>query len=331
MSAITGQLPEPTFAPGAQEPTAGGGPRAPRQRLGFARIVLASRKAQLGLAMFTAIVGLAVAAPLLTSYHDPMRSDTLPTLPPSWAHPFGTTSQGQDVFAQVLYGARVSLLVGGAASALATAIAVLLGLLAAYRPGLVDDTLNLVTNVSLAIPALPLQIVVASFVADRSSLEIALLIAFTSWAPGARVLRGQALGLRNRDFIHASKLAGESTWRVLLGEFVPNMASRIAADFVMTFVSAVMIVATLEFLGFGDASKPSWGQILFFAQQGSALAQGAWWWFTFPGLAIALTVTSLVFLNFGIDELSNPRLRRIAAAKPARRRLRSLLLGGAAK
>jgi ABC-type dipeptide/oligopeptide/nickel transport system permease subunit len=323
-------LPEPTFAPGAEEPSAGG-PRPPRTRLGFLRIVLASRKAQFGLAMFIAIVMVAVAAPLLTPYDHPMLSDTLPSLPPSWSHPFGTTSQGQDVFAQVVYGARVSLLVGGAASALATLIAVVVGLLGAYRPGFVDDSLNLVTNVSLAIPALPLQIVVASFVASRGSLEIALLIAFTSWAAGARVLRGQALTLRNRDFILAAKVAGESTPRVLFGEFVPNMASRIAADFVMTFVSAVLLVATLEFLGFGDATKPSWGQILFFAQQNSALAQGLWWWFTFPGLAIALTVTSLVFINFGIDELSNPRLRRVAAAKPARRRLRALLLGGAAR
>ncbi|MGZ4415096.1 MAG: ABC transporter permease [Gaiellaceae bacterium] len=326
MSAVVGQLPEAV----GPEPAGGGTvpdeARAARGGLGFLRVVLASRKAQFGLGLFAAIVVLALAAPLLTKYHQPMRSDTLPVLPPSWAHPFGTTGQGQDVFAQVLYGARVSLLVGGGASALATAIAVALGLLAAYRPGVVDDSLNLLTNVSLAIPALPLQIVVASFVSNRSSVEIALLIAFTSWAPGARVLRGQALGLRNRDFIQAAKVAGESTWRVVFGEFVPNMASRIAADFVMAFVSAVMIVATLEFLGFGDASKPSWGQILFFAQQGSALGQGAWWWFTFPGLAIALTVTSLVFLNFGIDELSNPRLRKTGGAR-GHRRLRTLVLG----
>jgi peptide/nickel transport system permease protein len=327
MSTITGQLPEPALTPGVEEPIAAGG-EPPRERLGFARIVFSSRKAQLGLGVFIVIVALAVAAPLLTPYHEPMRSDTLPTLPPSRDHPFGTTSQGQDVFAQVLYGARVSLLVGAGASVLATAIAVVVGLLAAYRPGFGDETLNLVTNVSLAIPALPLQIVIAAFVARRSSLEIGLLIALTSWAAGARVLRGQALTLRNRDFIQAAKVSGESTWRVVFGEFVPNMGSRIAADFVMTFVSAVLLIATLEFLGFGDPSQPSWGQILFFAQQGSALAQGAWWWFTFPGLAIAVTVTSLVLINFGIDELSNPRLRRVRAAKAARRTLRSLVLGG---
>jgi ABC-type dipeptide/oligopeptide/nickel transport system permease subunit len=326
MSAIT-PVPEPAFTPGTEEPSSDAA-RIPRPRLGFVRIVLASRKAQLGLAMFAAIVIVAAAAPLLTAYHQPMLSNTLPSEPPSWAHPFGTTSQGQDVFAQVLYGARVSLLVGGAASAIATLIAVVVGLLGAYRPGFIDNSLNLITNVSLAIPALPLQIVVASFVASRGPVEIALLIAFTSWAAGARVLRGQALTLRNRDFILAAKVAGESTPRVIFGEFVPNMASRIAADFVMTFVSAVLLVATLEFLGFGDATKPSWGQILFFAQQNSALAQGLWWWFTFPGLAIALTVTSLVFINFGIDELSNPRLRKVAGTKPGKRRLRALLVGG---
>jgi peptide/nickel transport system permease protein len=157
---------------------------------------------------------------------------------------------------------------------------------------------------------------------------MALIIGLTSWAIETRILRGQAMSLRNRDFILAAKVAGEPTRRIVFGEFMPNMLSRIAAGFTFVFVQAIFYEAALEFLGLGDANKVSWGTTLFWAANNSTLLQGEWWHFVFPGLAISLTVLSMVFINYGIDELSNPRLRD---AKRVRRRfIRGLLLPGKA-
>ena len=148
-----------------------------------------------------------------------------------------------------------------------------------------------------------------------------LILGFTTWAIEARILRSQALSIVNRDFVLAAKVAGEGTWGIIRREVMPNMVSRIAAGFVFVFYGSIIFAAGLEFLGFGDVNGTSWGVILYWAQNNSTVLQGAWWHFVFPGLAIALTVAALVFINYGVDELSNPRLRR------PRQRRRRLLLG----
>jgi peptide/nickel transport system permease protein len=190
--------------------------------------------------------------------------------------------------------------------------------------------INLFTNVFLVIPVLPLLIVISAFLKTTGPVAMALIIGFTSWAIETRILRGQALSLRNRDFILAAKVSGESTLRIVFGEFMPNMLSRIAAGFAFVFVQAVFYEAALEFLGFGDANKISWGTTLFWAQNNSTLAQGEWWHFVFPGLAISLTILAIVFVNYGIDELANPRLRS-KGPKQARvtvaQRLRHAVIG----
>jgi peptide/nickel transport system permease protein len=273
------------------------------------RFFLANRKARLGLIVFGAIALTAILAPYLGTVN-PVRATADPYQHPSWAHLFGTTDQGQDLWSQVLYGSRISLLVGASAALISTVIATTFGLLAAYRPGLVDNTVNTFTNIFLVIPQLPLVIVIAVFIPQRGGVVLALVIGFTGWAAEGRILRGQALALRGRDFIMAAKISGESTWRIVFGEFVPNMIARIIAGFILSFEIAIFAEAGLEFLGFGDPHQVSWGTILYWAGSDSALGQGEWWWFTFPGLAIALTISALVFINYGVDELSNPRLRK---------------------
>ncbi|MDX6516503.1 MAG: peptide/nickel transport system permease protein [Gaiellaceae bacterium] len=283
----------------------------------FVRLLLQNPKAKFGLALFAFIALASIIGPMFThgAPNANLEDFTLRSQPPSWAHPFGTTDQAQDVFKQVLYGGRISLLVGALASGIATLVALTVGLLAAYRPGLIDDSINMVTNIFLVIPGLPLLIVLATFLPYRGAAMLVPVIGLTSWAGEARILRGQALGLRGRDFILAAKVAGESTWRIVFGEFVPNMISRIAAGFIFTFVGAIFFEAALEFLGFGDASQVSWGTELYWAGNSSATLSGEWWLFVFPGCAIALTVTGLVFLNYGVDELSNPRLRKLKGAE----------------
>jgi peptide/nickel transport system permease protein len=294
---------------------------------GWVRLLLANPKGRVGLMVFAAMVLLGVLAPLFASASSATDFSLLDARQgPSWHHLFGTTDQGSDVFAQVAWGARRSLALGAAAGAVATVIAATLGIFAAYAGGLVDDILSLVTNVFFVIPTIPLLIDVTAFLHTRGMLVMTLIIALTLWAFEARILRGQALTLKNRDFISASKVAGESTWRIVFGELMPNMVSRIAAAFVLVFYIAILVDAGLEFLGLGAMDKPSWGVALYWATVNSSVLQGEWGSFVFPGLAIGITVLSLTLILAGVDEVSNPRLR---ATRPKRHLLRRALARGA--
>jgi peptide/nickel transport system permease protein len=287
---------------------------------GWLRLLLSNPKGRIGVTVFTGMVLLGVLAPLFVSSSSAIDFSLLDARQgPSWHHLFGTTDQGSDVFAQVAWGARRSLALGAAAGALATIVATTLGVFAAYVGGLVDDVLNLITNVFFVIPTIPLLIDITAYLHTRGMGVMILVIAATLWAFEARILRGQALTLRNRDFIAASKVAGESTRRIVFGELMPNMISRIAAAFVLVFYVAILVDAGLEFLGLGEMDKPSWGVALYWATVNSSVLQGEWWSFVFPGLAIGITVLSLTLILAGIDEISNPRLR---AARGKRRLLR---------
>jgi peptide/nickel transport system permease protein len=308
-------------------------PGVPERRLRapqWAVLLLRNPKSCFGIVTIVAMVVIALLAPVIAQ-NSPSEIVALPGQPPNRDFWFGTTDQGYDVFSQVVWGARTSLAVGAAAALLSTVIAATLGMLAAYAGGWIDDTINLITNIFLVIPALPLLIVVYSFVPARGPLVMVLILGLTTWAVEARILRGQALSLTNRDFIQAAKVSGEGTWRIVFGEIMPNMVSRIAAGFLLVFYLSIIFAAGLEFLGFGDVNKVTWGTTLYWAQNNSTVLQGAWWHFVFPGVALALAVAALVFINYGVDELANPRLRRPRARRgalaralwrPDRRRLR---------
>lgn len=265
-------------------------------------------KARIGLVLLGLFVLVALLAPLLAP-HSPTATGFRPYLGPSGSHLFGTTGNGQDVFSQMLYGTRVSLLVGLAAGLGATVVAVLLGLLAGYRPGAVDEVISFVTNLALVIPGLPLMIILAAYIPSHSVWTIVLVVAFTAWATGARVIRSQAATLRTRDFVTSAVFSGERLFRIVLREILPNMTSLVAASFFSAATAAVMAEASLEFLGLGNPNTVSWGTILYFAQQQNALLTGQWLIILAPGLAIALLAVSFTLINFGVDALSNPRLR----------------------
>ena len=184
--------------------------------------------------------------------------------------------------------------------------------------------LTMLTNVFLVIPTIPLLIVASAYLKNRGAVSMILILGLTLWAFEARILRGQALTLRNRDFILAAKVAGEPTWRIVVFELMPNMISRIGAAFVLVFYVSILTEAGLEFLGLGDMSNSSWGVTLYWAQVNSTVLQGEWWPFLFPGLALALTVVALVFVLAGLDEVSNPRLRQGGSRRSA---LKGLLVG----
>lgn len=302
---------QPTVTEPAPLPLATAVPRR-RGRLhvpGWLVLLLQNPKSRFGLLLVVFMIVVALVAPLISVKHPTDFNLLAAKQAPSWNHLFGTTDQGSDVFSQVVLGARRSLILGAAAAVLATVLAAVLGILAAYSGGIVDEIINFFTNIFLVVPTIPLLIVVSSYLKSRGMTTMILVLGLTLWAFEARILRGQALTLRSRDFVQAAKVAGESTWRIVFGELMPNMISRIAAAFVLVFYVALLVDAGLEFLGLGDTTHVSWGMTLYWAQVNSTVLQGEWWPFLFPGLALVITVVGLVFLLAGIDEVSNPRLR----------------------
>lgn len=282
------------------------------RRRGIFGVLTSNPKIAFGAGVVVFFVLVALAAPLLTPY-DPNATVVTGSLPPSIAHIFGTTSLGQDMFAQIVFGARITLLIGFIATFGSTILQVIFGLTSAYFGGIIDEVLSLITNVFLVLPGLPLAIVLASLAssngAGKNEFVIAGVLLFTSWQYGARVLRSQTLSLKEREFVAAARATGESSVRIIFAEILPNEIALVASTFIGTFVYVVGAEVALEFLGLGDISKASWGVILFWAQNDGALIIGKWWQFVPAGLCVAVLCAGLAFINFGIDELANPRLR----------------------
>ncbi|SCL32557.1 peptide/nickel transport system permease protein [Micromonospora pallida] len=275
---------------------------------GWFVILWRNTKCRIGLLMLVAFVAVAVFAPLIAPY-DP-RDDAYPTsLGPTGSHWLGTTAQGEDVFSQLVVGARTSLVVGLAAGVLSTLIGLVIGLTAGYLRGWVDEVLSFLINLGLVVPALPLMVTLAAYAPVRGLWLIIFVISVTGWAYGARIKRSQIITLRTRDYITAARFAGDSTARIIAREIVPNMTSLIVVGFMGAALGAIGGEAGLAFLGLGDPQTVSWGTMLNQASLGGALLTGQWAWLVAPGLALSLLITSFTLINFGIDALSNPHLR----------------------
>jgi peptide/nickel transport system permease protein len=286
-------------------------------------VVFRNKKAVVGLAIVLAYVAIAVAAPWITE-HAPMQRVGRPHEPPSMDQLLGTTRMGRDVFTQLIWGTRTSLFVGFLAGLIVTVIGVALGITAGYLGGWVDEVINFFTNIALVIPQLPLLLVIAAFVGQASPMVIALIIGLTSWAWGARVTRAQTMSLRRREFIEASELAGEPTWRMIAVELLPNLLSIIGFNFIGSVIYTIITEATLEFLGLGDPNAVSWGTMLYNAQTSSAIMIGAWWEVAAPASFIAVIGIGLSLINFAIDEISNPRLRTLGTVAKAAKAQRAI-------
>ncbi|WP_423069493.1 ABC transporter permease [Devosia sp. CN2-171] len=270
--------------------------------------LLRNRKAVIGVTILAIVILVAVFAPLLTEYL-PTKRVGRPHQPPSAEHLLGTTRLGYDVFTRLLYGARVSLAVGFGAGLLITVIGTVLGIIAGYKGGIVDEVISFFTNMILVIPNLPLLLVLAAFIGQASPLVIAVILGFTSWAWGVRVTRSETLSIRQRDFVKSAEMLGEPGWRIMAFEIFPNLISIVGINFIGSVIFAVISEATLEFLGLGDPNTVSWGIMLYNAQNSSALSVGAWWDILTPCLALATLGLGLALINFAIDEIANPRLR----------------------
>ncbi|HEY2674167.1 MAG TPA: dipeptide/oligopeptide/nickel ABC transporter permease/ATP-binding protein [Rugosimonospora sp.] len=306
----------------ARQPTEAAADQVRAARFGALR-GLRSVKVMVGLVIVLAFTLVAIFGPILVST-DPSAVSNDVLQGPSAHHLLGTSHNGQDIFSEMVYGTRVSMVVGFVAAILATVLSLVVGLTAGYLGGVSDEVLSLITNIFLVIPGLPLVVILTGTMPNAGELAIVIVIAVTAWAWGARVLRAQTLSLRKRDFVEAARASGESTFRIIFREILPNETAIVAATFLSTVIGAILTQASLAFLGLTSVTEWSWGVILYWAQAQNALSYGAWWWFVPPGLSIALIGTGLSLMNFGIDEFINPRLRSAGiATKRARKRARA--------
>jgi peptide/nickel transport system permease protein len=276
------------------------------------RAVFGNRKAAAGVLILLVIV-FAALFPGLIAPDDPHAIIYPPNAGPSLAHPLGTTQLGQDVFSQLIWSTRLTLMVTLVVSAIATFISMVVGVTAAYAGGVSDLVLTVITDVFLILPVLPLLILLSAYLSPGvTSLVIVLTI--TSWAFQARQLRAQGLSVRNRDFLLSARVRGERASYIILVEIVPTMTSLVVASFLALAVFEVGFAATLQFLGLGNSSDLMWGTMLYNAQQAAALESGNAWWALAPGAAVAVLGAGFAFLNYAFDEIGNPALR------PVRRR-----------
>jgi peptide/nickel transport system permease protein len=273
-------------------------------------------KAKVGAVMLGAFILIAIIGPWIAPY-DPSATIPSQAVPhgPTASHLLGTTSSGQDVLSQLLVGIRSTVVLGLLTGVIATALSVLFGVTAGFLGGVADEGLLLVANVFLVLPALPLLVVILGYLPHSGELPTAIVLAALGWPWGARVIRAQTLTLRNRDYVAAARETGERTWRIICFEVLPNELGLIAASFVGTVLYAVLTSVALAFVGVSDLSHWSLGTMLYWAQNGNAIQLNAWWWYAPPGVCVALLGMSLVLLNFGLDELSNPRLRSMLAKR----------------
>ncbi len=282
------------------------------------RAILSNHKATAGALLLLIFIFFA-AFPGVVAHDNPQAEIYARAAAPSAKHLLGTTTYGQDIFSQLIWSTRESLLIAVIAGALATVLSVLIGVSAAYLGGTTDSALSLFTDVFLVIPAFPLIVVIAAYAKNGGDTILIAVLVVTGWSYGARQLRAQALSLRNRDFLVAARLRGERRWRIIVFEILPTMTSLIVANFLGAALYSVLAAAGLQFIGLGNPNTMSWGTMLYWAQNNEALQIGTPLWAVMPGVALALLGGAFSLLNYAFDEIGNPALRPVGRKRGRRR------------
>jgi peptide/nickel transport system permease protein len=284
--------------------------RRRRALRGFWHVYRQSRMGMIGLVLLMAFVLLALAAPLLVSQDDLKvgASPGLPFQPPSMEFPLGTDDFGRSVMDLVLYGARISLLVGFAATVVTMVMGTGVGIIGGYYGGRVDTVMNAFTNWFLVIPWIPLAIVLASIL-GQSLVNTILVIGITSWAGTARLVRADTLSVKERPYVERARALGSSNWHLVSRHILPNVMPVIFANTVLTVALSILAETTLALLGLGDPSSISWGIIIFDSFGAGALSAGLWWWLIPPGVCICLVTLAFTMCGYALDEVLNPRIR----------------------
>ncbi len=277
----------------------------------FLYFALRNTKLQVGLGVVLLFLALTLAGPLLVR-NDPLAYVNLAgAQPPSSRYWFGTTFFGQDVFAQFVVGLRATFVVGVIGGGLGTLIGLLVGFTAGYRGGIVDELLGMLTNIVLVIPTLAVLLIIAAYLQVRSLFTECIFIGLTAWPWVARAVRAQTFTLRTRDFVDLARMSGRKSLQIIFAEIAPNMMSYLVMAFILQFGGAILIAATLDFIGLGPTNTISLGLMMQYAVMWGALLLGMWWWFLPPGLGITAIVGGLYVMNVGLDEVFNPKLREM--------------------
>lgn len=241
--------------------------------------------------------------------YDPFKRVARPFLPPSVQYILGTNDVGQDIFSELVYGARISLFVGLSASIATVTLGTLVGLVSGYVGGLLDEVLMAVADTFLLIPVLPFMILLSA-VMGRGYVNIVIVITIFAWPGVARYIRAQVQSLKTQLYIEAAKSCGASTARILFKHLLPQVAPTLAALVMLRMGGSMIAEAALSFLGLGDPTQKSWGTMIYWARRSGAVTSGAWWWITAPGLMITLTVLGFTQIGYALEEYYNPRLKR---------------------
>jgi peptide/nickel transport system permease protein len=267
-----------------------------------------NKKGVVGLAILVFLAIIAIFAPYIAPYNPNAIDPNAILQSPSPKHIFGTNELGQDIFSLVIWGSRISLLVGFLATVVAMVVGTLVGIAAGYTGGLVDEALMRVTDFFLVVPAVVLAIVVAA-VLSSSLLNVILIIGLLSWPSTARVVRSQTLVIKQLPFVEASKAAGASSFYIMRRHILPNVMPLVYANTALTIANAIFTQAALVFLGVGDVRDISWGQILHFAYSSGAITAGYYWYAIPPGAMIVVAVLGFALTGYALDEVFNPKLK----------------------
>jgi peptide/nickel transport system permease protein len=317
---IPGAPGEPPLVPGVAggQPLGAGGVAGARSLRRMARAVTANRKATAGIVLLL-LFCLVGAFPGVIAHDNPNAEIYQRSLgTPSAQHLLGTTSFGQDMFAQVIYGTRPVLLIAFGVGLGATILAMLIGVSAAYLGGVWDGALSLFIDVLLVIPAFPLLIIIGSYLHGATTGVMIAVVTAVSWSYTARQLRAQALSLRGRDFLEAARVRGERALYVIVVEIIPTMTSLLVASFLTNALYAVLFSSSLEFIGLGDPNQVSWGTMLYWAENNEAFQTGLPLWIIVPGLCIVALGAAFALLNYAFDEIGNPALRPVRSMRGKR-------------
>ena len=267
-----------------------------------------ARIGRIGAGILVGFVLVALFAPVLAP-HDPRAQTGLPYKAPSASHLLGTNDIGQDILSELIFGARVSLAIGFLAALLAIVVGGLLGVIAGFFGGWIDSLLMRLVDATLALPFLPLLIVLAVFL-GRSLATTILVIGLVIWARPARIVRSQVLSIRQRGFVEAARAMGAHPRHVLTQHIGPAATPLIIAQFVRAANIAILLEASLSFLGLGDPTTKSWGTILYYATARNAFLTRAWLWWVLPtGLAISTVIVGFAFVGYALEARFDPRLR----------------------
>lgn len=279
----------------------------PRQKRRF-RITISHVAAVVGVLMISSLIFMAIFAEQLAPY-DPTERVATPFEPPSAEHRLGTNDIGQDILSELIYGARVSLLIGITAALVTMVIGTIVGLAAGYYPRL-GSILMRGVDIVLVLPFLPLLIMLAAYL-GRSMWNTVIIIGLLSWAGTSRVIRSQTLTLAKQDYVLSARAVGATNRYIIFRHIFPLVLLLAVGQFVQATSTAILLEAALSFLGLGDPLQKSWGTVLYWAQVRGAFLTPAWrWWVLPPGLLIAVASLGFALIGFALEQKINPRLKQ---------------------